>query len=781
MNRGTPESFGTRLKALRDAAGYTQEELATIAGLSVHAVSALERGERTRPHVETVRALSAALDLSVAARDALMASARARIRDSAADELASVALPVPLTAMVGRETDIERLQQWLGDPVARLITLVGPGGVGRTRLAVEVARAIDERGVTRVVLVPLAAIQQSALAGPAIAEALGLRNAEPHDLPRRVRLACAGRSVLLVVDNCEHLPEVALLLKDLLSASASLRVLATSRAPLHIRGERQYAVAPLALELDSAAPSIADTARAPAVQLFVERVRDVQPEFRLTRAISPIVTAICRRLDALPLALELAAPWIKVLTLEDLLHRLDKNVLMSAVRRRDVPERQQTMNTTVAWSYALLDSTERRAFRRLGVLPGRFTTEAATAVLADHEPVTRAPDALPAIANLIDKSLLHRVEGWPDRPLYEMFETVRAYAALELAAADERNAAMDGLARHCANTMSMAAEGLAGPEQAKWLDRVRDELENCRRVVTWLIGRARHDEACDIAWGLGFFFLIRGQTIEGLHWYKQLLELSPLSADSESKARVGAGLMYWAKGEFDCARSELLRALAITGKTTTTEIVVHAQNILGHIEHAAGNLDAARVRYVHSLEGFRRLGIPWGIGIALSGMGGVTLTAGDVEGADRLLTEATLALRESGPWFLAPVLCFRAVLALQRGEPDRAIALMHQSLTRIRALQDRFAFVYALVPLAMAAVLKGNHDWAARLLGARDAVAESTGAVIVDRAVEPLRETAEREARLHLAADGWARSYTAGRTASIDSLLQDIEDVDRHG
>jgi transcriptional regulator with XRE-family HTH domain len=368
-----------QLKALREAAGFTQEELATIAGLSVHAVSALERGERRRPHVETVRALSAALDLTDATRDGLVASARTSTHATAVDELTGASLPLPLTALLGRETDVRTLRHWLTDPAARLITLIGPGGVGKTRLALELAGAIADEGATRVVFVPLAAIRDAAFVASAVAEALGLADITALDLARRARLACGDRPTLVVLDNFEHVLDAAPVATDLLTSVPSLRLLVTSRAPLRVRGEREYAVGPLALEVDSETMSPADLARAPAVRLFVERVRDVRPDFRLTSANSPTVTAICRRLDTLPLALELAARWIKVLTAENLLRRLEQDVLLSTVGPRDLPERQQTMNATIAWSYQLLDPDEQRAFRRFGALPGRFSIDAAAA------------------------------------------------------------------------------------------------------------------------------------------------------------------------------------------------------------------------------------------------------------------------------------------------------------------------------------------------------------------------------------------------------------------
>ncbi len=430
MKQQTPGAFGTELKSLREAAGYTQEELATVAGLSVHAVSALERGERRRPQGETVRALAAALELTGTARDTFMR--RARGAAGGIQEQAGVSLPRPLTTLVGRDTDMAILRRWLGDPASRLITMIGSGGVGKTRLALELAHALADDGTSRVVFVPLAAIRESAFVASAMAEAFGLVDVIASELPRRVRAACQDAPTLVILDNVEHVLDAVPLVADLLATVPSLRVLATSRASLRVRGEREYVVAPLALS-------------GGAVRLFVERAHDVQPAFCLTSANSPIVTAICRRLDALPLAIELAARWMKVLTVEELLRRLDTDVLLSAAGPRDLPDRQQTMHATVAWSYHLLDPHEQRAFRRVGTIPGPFSIAAATEVLAG-----RVDDALRAVSGLMDKSLLLRDETSPavSGPRYYMLETVRAYAALELDAVGERDQATDGLVRY---------------------------------------------------------------------------------------------------------------------------------------------------------------------------------------------------------------------------------------------------------------------------------------------------------------------------------------------
>ncbi len=787
MKRGAPGSFGAQLKALREAAGFTQEELATIAGLSVHAVSALERGQRRRPHVETVRALSAALDLKGATLDALLGSARAPAPMAAVDELSGVplALPLALTLLLGREADLETLGGWLADPAVRVITLTGPGGVGKTRLGLEIARAIAAEGATRVVFVSLAAIRKPAFVASAIAEGLGLSDVRALDLPKRVRVACEDRPTLLVLDNFEQVLDAAPMVADLLTSVAPLRLLATSRAPLRVRGEREYVVEPLALarESDAMAMLPADLARIPAVRLFVERVRDVQSDFRLTTANGPTIAAICRRLDALPLALELAAPWIKVLTVEELLRQLTHDVLLSPVGSRDLPERHRTINATVAWSYQLLGPNERRAFRRFGSLPSRFSIEAAAALLARREDSPAGSDeALGAVAGLVDKSLLQRAEtSVPKRPLYQMLETVRAYSALELAGSGEREDALEGLARYCTGEASLAAEGLVGPSQGEWLDRVRDDLESYRTGLAWLIERCRPAEASQIAWRLMLFWMIRGHAAEGLRWYEQILTLPSLPPADESRALLGTAFMWYTQGELELARTALTRSLALARGVGDVEMVVQAENLFGYIEHAAGNFNAARDRFTRSVEGFQVLTIPWGTGNALSGLAGVALATGDTGLAERLVDEATSALRDAGPWFLLLTLYVRAILAVRRGNPDEAISLVRESVTRIRELHDKFEFVYAMVPLAAAAVLKGDDAWAARILGARDAVTESTGAAVVDKSVHDLREQAEQQVRARLGPDRWLRAYAAGRRTSIDSLLKEIDGVLKKG
>jgi predicted ATPase/DNA-binding XRE family transcriptional regulator len=779
MKRGLPGPFGAQLKALREAAGFTQEELATIAGLSVHAVSALERGERRRPQLETVRALSAALDLTGPARDAFIGSARAGTRNSVVDELTRGSLPLAPTALLGRDADVRTLRGWLDDHRSRLVTLTGPGGAGKTRLALEIARSAVEEGTTRVGFVSLAAIRSPTFVVSAIAETLGLSDVTPLDLPKRARIACTDQPTLLVLDNFEQVLGAAPVVAGLLASVPTLRVLVTSRAPLRVRGEREYAVGPLELAVDTDEHSPAVLARSPAVRLLLDRIRDVRPGFRLTPSSGPTVAAICRQLDALPLALELAAPWMKVLTAQELLRRLTHDVLLPTAAPRDLPERQRTMSATVAWSYHLLDASEQRVFRRLGALPGRFPIEAVAAVLGGGAGAPAGGgEPLGVVASLIDKSLLLQAEtSLEARPLYQMLETVRAYAALELAAAGERDDALEGLASHSIGEASRAATGLVGPAQAEWLDRVRDDLEMYRASLAWLLEQRRAAEASEIAWALLFFWLIRGHGSEGLEWYEQILNVPSLPPAAESRALLGAAVMSYAHGKLERARTRVTRALALADRAGDADVAAQAENLYGHLDHAGGDLDAARRRFARSMMAFRAVANPWGVGNALIGMASVALAAGEVDEAERRLDEATVVLQHAGPWFVNLPLYIRAILAVRRMNPDEAIALVRESVTRSRQLHDRFAFVYALIPLAAAAALKGDYNWAARVLGARDAVTERTGAIGVDKSVRDIRERAEREARERLGPDRWTRAYGAGRDASIDALLRDIENV----
>ena len=361
------------------------------------------------------------------------------------------------------------------------------------------------------------------------------------------------------------------------------------------------------------------------------------------------------------------------------------------------------------------------------------------------------------MADLIDKSLLLRSEtSVPGRPLYEMLETVRAYAVLELTASGEHEDALEALANYCTGEATLAAEGLVGPAQADWLDRVRDDLENYRGALRWLIGRGRPDEASVIAWGLKYFWLIRGYAAEGLQWCQEILDLPSLPPVAELRVLEAAAVLWYTQGELERARTALKRAVALA-HASDMDAVVWAEDLSARVEHALGDLKAARDWFTLAVEGFQSRAIPWGSGNALSGMASVALAIGDVDHAERLLDEAMPLLRQAGPWFLTWALYVRAIVAVRRGNADEAIVLVRESLTCIRDLQDKYAFAYTLVPLVAAAVLKGNDAWAARILGARDAVSERTGATVVLKLVHDL------QVRVGTGSSGTAWSGSLGR------------------
>jgi tetratricopeptide (TPR) repeat protein len=271
------------------------------------------------------------------------------------------------------------------------------------------------------------------------------------------------------------------------------------------------------------------------------------------------------------------------------------------------------------------------------------------------------------------------------------------------------------------------------------------------------------------------FWAIRGHAAEGLRWCGQLLNLPTLPPEAEATVLNTAALMYYTRGELGDARTALGRALAVAHRVGDLVVVAQAENLLGHVENAAGDPHAARAQFTRSVEAFQSVAVPWGVGNALTGMAAAALATGDVAQAERLIQEATSALRHGAPLFVSLALYVRAVLAVRRGSADEALAVVRESLTHIRDLHDKFAFVYALMPLAAAAVIKGDDEWAARILGARDAVTERTGATVADTAAHDIREQSEHELRARLGPDRWARAYAAGRATSIDALIKDID------
>jgi predicted ATPase/DNA-binding XRE family transcriptional regulator len=443
MSEERATTFGARLRSLREGAGLSREELASRAGLTAKGIGALERGERKRPYPHTVRSLADALELTGVERDAFVDAAPRRTGMAFTTTVESVeptpTLPMPPTPIIGREQDAAKVRSLLEGDGARLVTLTGPGGVGKTRLALEVSGRVRDRFPEGVALVALAPVGDPTLLLPTVAQVLGLREAGGRSARELLHGYLKERRLLLLLDNFEHLLAAAPEVAALLASCPSLKVLATSRAPLRLRGEQEYPVEPLPVPDLSRVPTPGDVEGVPSVRLLVERAREASPGFGLTQQNAAALAAICRRLDGLPLALELVAARLKLLPPTALLARLDAALPLLSGGPRDLPERQRTMQNTVAWSYDLLGPGEQTLFGRLAVFAGGFELPAAEAVGGDA--------VLEGLSALLENSLVRpdvRPPGGDAEPRFTMLETVRAYGLERLAASGEEEEVRGG-------------------------------------------------------------------------------------------------------------------------------------------------------------------------------------------------------------------------------------------------------------------------------------------------------------------------------------------------
>ena len=407
--------------------------------------------------------------------------------DAELDDDACHNLPAQPTRLLGREREIELIRRLLGDEGVRLLTLTGPGGVGKTRLAVAAAEALLAAFPDGAWFVDLASLADPAAIMPAVAAALGVRDGSGRPVAERVRRQLRGRRLLVVLDNCEQLlPAAGLAVANLLAACPGLTVLATSREPLHLRWEHRLPVLPLGLPDPSPGAAPAALLAAPAVALFVERAQGVWPDFALTAANAPAVAELCRRLDGLPLAIELAAARCNVLPPTALLARLERRLPLPGPGAEDAPERHRTLPAAIGWSYEPLSPEEQALFRRLGVFAGGWTLAAAEAVCAGEE---RGLDPLDGLLALLDRSLIHG-SGDDDRePRFEMLKILREYALEQLDAAGELEETRRRHAMYYAELAERAAPELFGPRRAAWLDRLDREDDNLRAALGWATER----------------------------------------------------------------------------------------------------------------------------------------------------------------------------------------------------------------------------------------------------------------------------------------------------
>ena len=829
---GDGSPFGVRLRCLRASAGLTQEELAERAGLTAKGIAAIERGRSRRPQPQTLRALADAL--------AIVGEERARFFGAATgDDILHPGpppeqdreaigpcrlLPVtPPTTLLGRAGAVTAVAGLLLDG-ARLVTLTGPGGVGKTRLAQAVAARVADGFPDGVTFVPLASLADPQLLVPTLAHTLGLR--ESVSRPQRDALHdwLRGRHLLLVLDNLEHLLLAALEIAGLLAVDTGITILATSRAPLRLQGEQEWAVPPLALPALPAASRPQDAtsfaaltaprpaphpahpedprrtiAESPAVRLFVERARAVDATFGLTGENAEAVAAICRRLEGLPLALELAAARVRVLSPAALLARLDAALPLLAGGARDLPARQRTMRDTITWSYTLLSPAERSLFRRLAPFVGGWTIEAAgdvwgegrgpeaaghpgsdipAAVASTEDQAGDDPHAvLDLLSGLVEQSLVVRVAGAEGTDArYRMLEPIRQYACEALAGSGEEGDARDRHAAHFLALAERAEPGLFRAEQARWLDRLVAEGDNIRAALDWFLAHGRLDEAVRLGWAVHRAWWVRGHLADWRRWRAAILpRRAALAGATLVRALIAAACLAYAEGDHAGARALADECLPRAREEGDPALLVRALGLAGHASLGLGDTVRARAWLAESLALAEGRGDRWAIGTLCNGLGYAALLEGELARAEHMLTRAEVPLRESGAtWNLGMSLCMRAAIASWEEDYRRVDRLARASLAQLAPLRDTWVIAYPLAQLAGVALAQGEAERATRLLGAADALRDAVGVPIFFLSDRTLRERYIAAAQALLGARVFAGAWEAGRAAAIDRMIVEI-------
>jgi predicted ATPase/DNA-binding CsgD family transcriptional regulator len=632
-------------------------------------------------------------------------------------------LPIPPTSLIGRERERSAIRVALAQEGVRLVTLTGPGGIGKTRLALDAATHLDPAIADQVTLVPLAAVRDSELVLPTIAQAIGVREGAGRPTRAAIEEVLRDRRLLLILDNLEHLLDAVPDIAWLLATSPGIRILATSRSRLQIQGEHEFAVLPLPLpEPDQ----VADFAN-PAVALFVARARAIDPAFEPTVANLPVIAEICGRLDGIPLAIELAAARVKVLPPDALLNRLDRRLPLLTGGARDLPDRLRTMRDAIAWSYGLLDADQQSRFRRLAAFTGGFTLHEAQALIGrpDNE-----DSLLDALAGLVDASLLRQSER-EGEPRFVMLETVREFGLEQLHECGEYDQVQSRHADIFLTFAEAATTRLRGAERTTWLERMERAHNNLRAALAWCVERRDTRRALRLAGALWQFWWWRAHLAEGRQWLERALALPDAGAWPIARARVLTGLGALAETQGDYTAAEQYHDAAERAWHESGDSRGLAISLLFRwlVAFNADDQERMTTLSTESLHLFRELDDPWGIAMSLMEQGVMAMRRQDHADAERILSEGIERFRAiNDQWGVAICEGVLGNVATDQGDYARAASLLASSLSSLLLLNDLWGVATVLPAASRMAGEQGRFEWATRISGAIARMHETMGA-----------------------------------------------------
>jgi len=669
-------------------------------------------------------------------------------------------VPAPLTSFVGRQQELTEIERLLSSH--RLVTLLGPAGSGKTRLAIE---AVTRRR-TDVAFVELAPVTEPSLVAGHLAASLGVRDVSGRPPLDAIVGWLAGRAVLLVLDNCEHvLAACTELVRTSLERCSAITVFATSREPLGVPGEVELRILPLSLP-HPGRTGPRDVHASDAGRLFCERAALVRPGYRLTTVTAPAVATLCRRLDGSPLAIELAAPWITVLSELELVARLDDRFQLLTGGRSGVP-RHRTLEAAVNWSYALLADAEREVFTRASVFGGGFTLEAAEAVCAAGD--VTAGDVMGITRRLVDKSLLVSGRSRFGRSRFSMLETMREFARDRLEQSGEAETVRAAHARYLLAVARTAGTELYGPNQLDALDRMEEEQGNFRAALDWALG-AEPVTALALAEALVGYWERRGPLHEAQRWMSAALARAPADTSARASALLGSSRISWRRGEFDAARTSAVQALDLARISGGEALLLAAIKQVSIVLHSIGDLDHALPLAEEALALAREVGDAADVSDAVWAVGITRYFAGDAVGAGQVVEELLVLTERLGePLALSRAKRMLGLIEFDAGRLDRARELFAQSLRTRWRLRELSAVAYTLEDHALLAVAERRYDRGFRLAGAAAELWQTAGA----RAVQPWRDkvaSAMMEAR-RAVGTRWRAWQDEGRGMAVEHAV----------